>query len=53
MGRDINPDVLTRIVIQAGAKRLQITAPVFAVVPAGSVASLELTSVTYGGLEDD
>lgn len=53
MGRDINPDVLTRIVTQAGAKRLQITAPVFTVVPAGSVASLELTSVTYGGLEDD
>lgn len=53
MGRDINPDVLTRIVTQAGAKRLQITDPVFTVVPAGSVASLELTSVTYGGLEDD
>lgn len=53
MGRDINPDILTRMMIQAGAKRLEITAPAFTVVPFGSVASLEGMVITYGGLEDD
>lgn len=53
MGRDINPDILTRMVIQAGAKRLEITSPAFTVVPSGSVASLASMSITYGGLEDD
>lgn len=53
IGRDVNPSELTRRVIAAGAKRVEITAPMFAVVPAGTVAKPTSQAVTYGGLEND
>lgn len=54
IGRDINPDELRAKVKAAGAKRLEITAPAYAVVPKTQVSALTGTPVvTYGGLEDD
>ena len=53
MGRDINPNELTKKVLAAGAKRMEITAPVFSMVESDSVAALGASSITYGGLEDD
>lgn len=53
IGRDINPDVLRQKILNAGAKRVDITSPLFTVVDEDSVASLKSQSVTYGGLEND
>ncbi len=53
MGRDINPMELIRLVMAAGAKRLEVSFPVFTVVPEAAVASLESEHISYGGLEDD
>lgn len=53
MGRDINPDELTKLILAAGAKRVQITAPAFTIVEMDSVASLHTETISYGGLEDD
>ncbi len=53
IGRDINPSELTKRVIAAGAKRVEITSPAFTVVPTGTVAKASSQTVTYGGLEDD
>lgn len=54
IGRDINPSELTRRVVAAGAKRVAITSPAFAVVPSGTVAKAASSqTVTYGGLEND
>lgn len=54
IGRDINPSKLLALVMGAGAKRAQITAPIFTAIPADSIASIDGTaSITYGGLEDD
>jgi phage-related baseplate assembly protein len=54
IGRDINPSKLLALVIGAGAKRAQITAPIFTAIPADSIAAIDgAASITYGGLEDD
>ena len=53
IGKDVNPSELIRRVIDAGAKRVVVTAPAFATVTATKVAQLGTKSVTYGGLEDD
>lgn len=53
IGRDINPDVLKQKIIDAGAKRADITEPVFTVIDANSVAGVDMQTVTYGGLEND
>jgi phage-related baseplate assembly protein len=53
MGRDINPNELTKRVLAAGAKRIEIETPEFGLVDIDSVAYLGTSSVTYGGLEDD
>lgn len=53
LGRDINPDQLTTRIIEAGAKRLVITAPLFKALEEGQVAHYNTVSVTYGGLEND
>lgn len=53
IGRDINPDELRKRIKAAGAKRVEITAPVFTVVGDEAVAQLSGKTVTYGGLEDD
>ena len=53
MGRDINPDMLIKLIIKAGAKRTIIRSPVFTVVGDTSVAVLNNETVIYGGVEDE
>lgn len=53
IGKDINPTELIRLVREAGAKRVEITSPVFTEVQKTEVARLKNQNVTYGGLEDD
>ena len=53
IGRDINPSVLTQMMVAAGAKRVNVVSPAFTTVPTGSVARINTQTVTYGGLEDD
>ncbi len=53
IGRDINPDKLRELVMSAGAKRVELTAPARQIVGAKSVAVLTGQAVHYGGLEDD
>ena len=54
IGRDINPSALVAMIMTAGAKRVDLTAPVHTVVGKTKVAALSGNPpVTYGGLEDD
>lgn len=53
MGRDINPTELIYRVRAAGAKRVVLTKPVYAVVSDTQIARPGTPAVTYGGLEDD
>ena len=54
IGRDINPDQLRRMLVSAGAKRLEIRSPDFQRITRSSIAMLkEDASVVYGGVEDD
>ncbi|MCL2697566.1 MAG: baseplate J/gp47 family protein [Oscillospiraceae bacterium] len=53
MGRDINPDELTTLIRNAGAKRSEIRSPAFTVVERHAVAVLQNSNVIYGGIEDD
>lgn len=52
LGRSINPSELTTRVMAAGAKRVAIATPVFAAIPAYSVAVVDDIDLIYGGLED-
>jgi phage-related baseplate assembly protein len=52
LGRDINPSVLNHRIIAAGAKRADITSPVFTVLTGSQVAIPGEIEVTFGGLED-
>lgn len=51
IGRDINPSQLIRKIMDAGAKRVAVTAPVYTKVDSTSIATLGTETVTYGGLE--
>lgn len=53
MGRDINPTELYYRIREAGAKRAEITEPVFTAVNAASVAIAKNVTVNLEGLEDD
>lgn len=53
IGRDVNPSELIGCVIQAGAKRVELTAPVFASLASGEIVVNHLKTVNYGGLEDE
>ena len=54
IGRDVNPSQLTHMVMEAGAKRVTVTAPTYTAVAATKVSALQgEATVTYGGLEDD
>lgn len=54
IGRDINPSQLIQKMVAAGAKRVEVTEPVFKVVGKANVAKLSASkTITYGGLEDD
>ena len=54
IGRDINASQLVRMVMDAGAKRVTVTAPTYTAVDATKVSALQGDAViSYGGLEDD
>lgn len=53
IGRDLSPSMLIRYMMDAGAKRVEVTSPVHTVVGSSKIAELGTRTVTYGGLEDD
>lgn len=54
IGRDINPSKLVAMVMEAGAKRVTVTAPTYTAVDATKVSAIQGSAVvTYGGMEDD
>ncbi|MGG4034198.1 baseplate J/gp47 family protein [Paenibacillus cisolokensis] len=53
IGRDLMPSELVRLVMNAGARRVEVTSPVYTQVPNTSVAIAANVTVTYGGLESD
>ncbi len=53
VGMDIVPDELIKLVKEAGAKRVTVTAPVYTAVAATKIAHNGTITITYGGLEDD
>lgn len=60
-GRDINPDKLIQLVMDAGAKRVVVASPTYTHVAGGGesdsytvgLAQVGKITVTYGGLEDE
>lgn len=53
IGRDINPDRLRRLLLNAGASRVEITKPAYTVVGHANVAQVTgETSITYSGLSE-
>lgn len=50
-GRDINPSELTRLIMQAGAKRVEITSPVFKKIEPTQIAKESTVQVIFGGIE--
>lgn len=52
MGRDINPSYLTKMMMDAGAKRVEVRQPVFKSVADVAVGKLKTKTVLNGGLED-
>lgn len=52
INRDINPDQLTFLVKQAGAKRLVISSPTYTTITGETIATPTTSTVTYGGLDE-
>lgn len=53
IGRDLNPFHLQYLLMKAGVKRFEITAPVFQKIDKSSVAIENSIALSYGGIEDD
>lgn len=53
IGRDVNPSELTRLLGNAGAKRLTIAEPAFVSLSRDQCSRLVYESLVYGGIEDD
>lgn len=53
LGRDINPSYLIQLVMQAGAKRVEVREPKAATVSEKSVAAAENISAINGGVEEE
>lgn len=53
IGRDINTDMLRKMLVAAGAKRVEIRSPDFAIVDRNHVARIRAKNMVYGGVEDD
>jgi phage-related baseplate assembly protein len=53
LGRDITPTYLISLIQNAGAKRVDVTAPVYTDLDKWEVAADNTISVTYGGLESE
>lgn len=52
-GRDINPDMLLHIIMNAGVKRVAVKKPEFAVLTPRQIAVCRSSNCSYGGMEDD
>lgn len=52
MGRDINPSYLVQMMMEAGAKRVEVRQPTFKAINDISVGKLTSKTVLNGGLED-
>jgi len=57
LGRDINPSQLTKMIVKAGAKRVEIIEPVFTPLKHFELGVADIDDISfdefYGGLEDD
>ncbi|MGN0706569.1 MAG: baseplate J/gp47 family protein [Faecalibacterium sp.] len=54
IGRDVNPSKLVSLIMEAGAKRVDLASPAYTKVGSAEVSTLSgVPSVAYGGLEDD
>lgn len=53
IGRDINPSNLIKLIMEAGAKRVEVTAPTFTAIENIEIAHVRNTTVNYGGIEVD
>lgn len=53
IGRDINPSRLVQMMVAAGAKRVEVTYPIFQTIGKSNIAKLISKNVSYGGIEDD
>lgn len=52
-GRDINPDMLSYLIMKVGVKRLSIKKPEFTVLGPDQIAACDGIRYSYGGMEDD
>ena len=54
LGRDLNPSQLTKMLMKAGIKRVEVREPVFAVLQYYEIGvACEDMNIVFGGLEDD
>jgi len=53
IGRDINPDYLRMLVMEAGAKRVTINSPSYTAINNDVLPAAGTVTVTYGGIESD
>lgn len=53
IGRDINPSELTKRIVEAGAKRVEVREPIYQQVANIQVARLGEQAIVYGGIERD
>lgn len=53
LGRDINPDQLRRVILNAGAKRCEIRSPSYSVIGRDRVPKNISKSIIYGGSENE
>ena len=53
MGRDVNPSYLVSLLMQTGAKRVEVRSPAFAAVADNAVAVIGTTEVVNGGAESE
>ncbi|WPC44836.1 baseplate J/gp47 family protein [Clostridium sp. JS66] len=49
IGRDINPSILISNIVSAGASRADVISPIFTSLADNQVASLNTTTINYGG----
>ena len=53
LGRDINPSYLIQLIMQAGAKRVEITKPANTVVENNQVSKVKSVNLINGGIEEE
>lgn len=52
IGRDVNPSKLIKMIMEAGAKRVEVNSPSFSVTDETSVAVESEVNISFGGIED-